>query len=444
MGDLFLREVVCDVDAFLSALAETAGKIKEGLGDTAGDVGEHKVRHLLVGLAETMGELVKHVLRHVRVGVDEAHEVCVRQGHEGRGGDGSCGGRAGALVEQGQLADDLAGAEDGDEILAAIIRGVAEFDLAINNNEQVLAGISFMEKGFAATEGLFRHQLGELSLILLGQASEELNRSDDAGLQCFLPFVNLSRRRRKNDNGNSQIRLSYVTEGIMVFMTAPQQKFPPRPRSKAARIDQAEAVNKALTSVYPDARCELDFTNPLELLVATMLSAQTTDVRVNSITPELFAEYPTPQAYADSDREHLESILRPLGFFRAKAKSLTGMGQALVERFDSEVPANLKDLVSLPGVGRKTANVVLGNAFDIPGITVDTHVNRLAGRLGWTRNTDAVKVEKDIAELLPEEEWTMACHRLIFHGRRICFARSPQCGICPIADLCPSAEIAGS
>lgn len=222
-------------------------------------------------------------------------------------------------------------------------------------------------------------------------------------------------------------------------MTAEQQRFPSRPRSKAARIEQAVAVNDVLASYYPDARCELDFTNPLELLVATVLSAQTTDVRVNSVTPELFAEYPSPQAYADADREHLESILRPLGFFRAKTKSLIGMGQALVDRFDSEVPSNVKDLVSLPGVGRKTANVVLGNAFDIPGITVDTHVGRLARRLGWSRNMDAVKVEKDIAQLLPEQEWTMACHRLIFHGRRICLARKPKCEICPIADLCPSA-----
>jgi len=227
----------------------------------------------------------------------------------------------------------------------------------------------------------------------------------------------------------------------MVFMTAEKQKYPPRPRSRAARIDQAAAVDKALTAFYPDARCELDFRNPLELLVATVLSAQTTDVRVNSITPELFAEYPDATAYANADREHLESILRPLGFFRAKAKSLIGMGRALVDDFDSEVPATLDELVTLPGVGRKTANVVLGNAFGIPGITVDTHVGRLARRLGWTRSENALQVEKDIGQLLPEEDWTMACHRLIFHGRRICLARRPLCGSCPIVDLCPSAQV---
>ncbi|WP_182353902.1 endonuclease III [Flaviflexus huanghaiensis] len=221
-------------------------------------------------------------------------------------------------------------------------------------------------------------------------------------------------------------------------MTGEKQKFPPRPRSKSARIEQAMAVNDALAAFYPDARCELDHRGPLELLVATVLSAQTTDARVNTVTPELFSTFPTAQAYAEADRESLESILRPLGFYRSKARALIGIGQELVDRFDSEVPDRLEDLVTLPGVGRKTANVVLGNAFGVPGITVDTHVGRLARRLGWSRHTDPVKVEKDIAELLPEEEWTMACHRLIFHGRQICVARRPKCDICPITDLCPS------
>lgn len=224
-------------------------------------------------------------------------------------------------------------------------------------------------------------------------------------------------------------------------MTVNKQIYPPRPRSKAARIEQAVAVNEALTRYYPDARCELDYTNPLELLVATVLSAQTTDVRVNSVTPELFARYPSAADYRDADREELESILRPLGFFRAKAKSLIGLGGALVEDYDGMVPGSLNELVKLPGVGRKTANVVLGNAFGIPGITVDTHVGRLSRRLGWSREEDPVKVEKDIAGLLPEEEWTMACHRLIFHGRRLCTARKPACDRCPIADLCPSFPI---
>lgn len=206
----------------------------------------------------------------------------------------------------------------------------------------------------------------------------------------------------------------------------------------AARREQAEAVNEALTTAYPDARCALDFTNPLELLVTTVLSAQTTDVRVNSVTPELFAEFPTAADYANARLERLEEILRPLGFFRAKAKSVQGLGARLESDYDGEVPATLADLVTLPGVGRKTANVVLGNAFGIPGITVDTHVGRLARRLGWSRETDPVKVEADIAKLLPEEEWTMACHRLIFHGRQICHSRKPACMECPIADLCPS------
>ncbi|TRW43262.1 endonuclease III [Georgenia yuyongxinii] len=211
-----------------------------------------------------------------------------------------------------------------------------------------------------------------------------------------------------------------------------------RPRSKRAAREQATAVDALLTEAWPDARCELDFTSPLELLVATVLSAQTTDVRVNQVTPILFAAYPDAPAYAAARREDLEEILRPLGFFRAKSAAVQGLGAALVADHGGEVPATLEELVRLPGVGRKTANVVLGNAFGIPGITVDTHVGRLARRLGWTAEKDPVKVEARIAELLPPEEWTMACHRLIFHGRRVCHARKPACGACALAELCPS------
>lgn len=205
-----------------------------------------------------------------------------------------------------------------------------------------------------------------------------------------------------------------------------------------ARVRRARRINRALGLRYPDAHCELDFTNPLQLLVATVLSAQTTDVRVNQVTPELFDRYPDALAYAQADRAFLQEMLRPTGFFRAKAESLIGIGQALVERFDGQVPGRLDDLVTLPGVGRKTANVVLGNAFGIPGITVDTHVGRLARRLGWTTEEDPVKVEQDLMVLLERPEWTMASHRLIFHGRRTCHARTPACGACPIAADCPS------
>ena len=204
------------------------------------------------------------------------------------------------------------------------------------------------------------------------------------------------------------------------------------------RVRRARRINRLLAVRYPDARCELDFTTPLELLVATVLSAQTTDVRVNQVTPELFAEYPDAQAYAEADRVELEELLRPTGFFRAKTEALRGIGRELVERFDGQVPDRLADLVTLPGVGRKTANVVLGDAFGIPGITVDTHVGRLARRLGWTTEEDPVKVEHDIGALIERSEWTMASHRLIFHGRRTCFARKPACGACPIAAECPS------
>lgn len=203
-------------------------------------------------------------------------------------------------------------------------------------------------------------------------------------------------------------------------------------------VRRARRIDRALAVRYPDARCELDFSTPLELLVATVLSAQTTDVRVNQVTPELFQTYPDARAYAEADRVELEELLKPTGFFRAKTQALIGLGQALVERFDGVVPRRLDDLVTLPGVGRKTANVVLGNAFGVPGITVDTHVGRLARRLGWTTEEDPVKVEQDIGSLLERRDWTMASHRLIFHGRRTCHARRPACGACPVASLCPS------
>lgn len=197
-------------------------------------------------------------------------------------------------------------------------------------------------------------------------------------------------------------------------------------------------MKRCLDDVYPDAHCELDFTTPLELLVAVVLSAQTTDVRVNLVTPALFKRYRTAADYAGADRTELEEYLRSTGFYRAKANSVMGLGAALVERFDGEVPAKLDDLVTLPGVGRKTANVVLGNAFDVPGITVDTHFGRLVRRWGWTAEEDPVKVEHAVGELIPRKEWTMLSHRVIFHGRRVCHAKKPACGACPLARDCPS------
>jgi endonuclease III len=212
----------------------------------------------------------------------------------------------------------------------------------------------------------------------------------------------------------------------------------PHAESRLALVRRARRANRELALAHPDARCELDFTTPLELLVATVLSAQTTDKRVNLTTPELFARYPDAAAYAAADREDLEDILRPTGFFRAKTQSLIGIGQALVERHNGEVPRTLEELVTLPGVGRKTANVVLGDAFGVPGLTVDTHFGRLARRLGWTTAEDPVVVETEVGGLVEKREWTMLSHRLIFHGRRVCFARKPACGACAIAGLCPS------
>ncbi|MFE2088204.1 endonuclease III [Streptomyces sp. NPDC059460] len=211
-----------------------------------------------------------------------------------------------------------------------------------------------------------------------------------------------------------------------------------KPESHLAMVRRARRINRELAEVYPYAHPELDFRNPFELLVATVLSAQTTDLRVNQTTPALFAAYPTPEDMAAAVPEELEEVIRPTGFFRAKTRSLIGLSAALRDNFGGEVPGRLADLVTLPGVGRKTANVVLGNAFGVPGITVDTHFGRLVRRWKWTEQEDPEKVEAEIAAIFPKSEWTMLSHRVVFHGRRICHARRPACGACPIAPLCPS------
>ncbi len=211
-----------------------------------------------------------------------------------------------------------------------------------------------------------------------------------------------------------------------------------RDRSRTALVRRARTIDKTLAATYPDAHIELDFTSPLELLVATILSAQSTDKRVNLITPEVFRRYPDAAAYAGADRTELETLITPTGFFRAKTNSLIMLGAELVERFDGQVPDTLKELVTLPGVGRKTANVVLGNAFGVPGITVDTHFGRLARRFGWTLATDPVQVEAEVQTLFVKADWTDLCHHVIWHGRRRCHARNPACGACPVAHWCPS------
>lgn len=203
-------------------------------------------------------------------------------------------------------------------------------------------------------------------------------------------------------------------------------------------IRRARRMNRSLAEAFPDVYCELDFTNPLELTVATILSAQCTDKRVNVTTPALFARFPGAEDYAGANRAELEELIRPTGFYRNKANSLIRLGAELVERFDGEVPATLDQLVTLPGVGRKTANVILGNAFGIPGITVDTHFGRLVRRWRWTEQTDPVKVEHAVGELVERRDWTLLSHRVIFHGRRVCHARKPACGVCVLARDCPS------
>ena len=204
----------------------------------------------------------------------------------------------------------------------------------------------------------------------------------------------------------------------------------------------APEVTARLKAAYPDARTELDWSNPLELLVATILSAQTTDVQVNRVTESLFSKYRTAEDYADSTPDELEENIRPTGFYRNKARSLRGMASALVEEHGGEVPRTMSELVALPGVGRKTANVVLGNAFGTnEGIVVDTHVRRVSGRLGLTEGSDPVKIEQELMRLVPEEDWTIFSHLLILHGRRTCKARKPDCPNCILNDICPSADL---
>jgi len=222
---------------------------------------------------------------------------------------------------------------------------------------------------------------------------------------------------------------------------APKRRRPGRSRDGETRLGlvrRARRMNRTLAVAFPHVYCELDFTTPLELAVATILSAQCTDVRVNQVTPALFARYPDARAYAEADRAELEEYIRSTGFYRNKANSLIGLGQALLERFDGEVPHRMEDLVTLPGIGRKTANVVLGNAFDVPGITVDTHFTRLVHRWRWTEETDPVKIEFAVGGLIERKEWTLLSHRVIFHGRRVCHARKPACGVCVLSADCPA------
>jgi len=201
---------------------------------------------------------------------------------------------------------------------------------------------------------------------------------------------------------------------------------------------RAKAIYRQLTKSYPNVRCELDYNSAFQLLVATVLSAQCTDKRVNQTTPALFKKYPNPKKMAKADLKDIQRLVKSTGFFRAKAKNIKGLSNKIMEEFDGDVPSNLDDLITLPGVGRKTANVVLGHAFGIPGITVDTHFGRLSRRFGWSKQSDPVKVEFEVGELIHEKEWTNLSQRMIWHGRRVCHARKPACGACPLAKLCPS------
>ncbi|MGW3952354.1 endonuclease III [Streptomyces sp. NPDC004752] len=237
------------------------------------------------------------------------------------------------------------------------------------------------------------------------------------------------------------VKKAVVKKTVAGAAVAEQAAVAVKPRkneSPAALVRRARRINRELAEVYPYAHPELDFENPFQLLIATVLSAQTTDLRVNQTTPILFAKCPTPEDLAAANPEEIEEILRPCGFFRAKTKSVIGLSKALTEQFGGEVPGRLEDLVKLPGVGRKTAFVVLGNAFGRPGITVDTHFQRLVRRWQWTEERDPDKIEAAVGALFPKSEWTDLSHHVIWHGRRICHARKPACGACPIAPLCPA------
>ena len=201
---------------------------------------------------------------------------------------------------------------------------------------------------------------------------------------------------------------------------------------------RAKAIYRQLTKNYPNVRCELDYNSAFQLVVATVLSAHCTDKRVNQTTPALFKKYPNPKKMAKADLKDIQRLVKSTGFFRAKAKNIKSLSNKIMEEFDGDVPSNLEDLITLPGVGRKTANVVLGHAFGIPGITVDTHFGRLSRRFGWSKQNDPVKVEFEVGELIPEKEWTNLSQRMIWHGRRVCHSRKPACGACPLAKLCPS------
>jgi endonuclease-3 len=201
---------------------------------------------------------------------------------------------------------------------------------------------------------------------------------------------------------------------------------------------RAKVIYRQLSKSYPNVRCELDYKDAFQLLVATVLSAQCTDKRVNQTTPALFKKYPNPQKMAKADLRDIQKLVKSTGFFRAKAKNIKGLSNIIAEQFDGNVPSNVEDLITLPGVGRKTANVVLGHAFGIPGITVDTHFGRLSRRFGWSKQNNPVKVEFEVGELIPKKEWINLSQRMIWHGRRVCHSRKPACGACALAKLCPS------
>ena len=258
------------------------------------------------------------------------------------------------------------------------------------------------------------------------------------------PRQPLSQRRPKVASRSKTVA---VTKPTKLLPGKPAAKKPPvakaaKPRGKPLPPADPTKLYEGLSALYPDAHCELDFANPFQLAVATILSAQCTDKRVNMVTPVLFAKYPTPESLARAKQEDVEEIIKSTGFFRNKAKSIIGMAGAVADTYGGQVPSTMEHLVNLPGIGRKTANVVLGNAFAInEGVVVDTHIARLSNRLGLTRESDPVKIEQELMKMFPRESWTMLAHLLIWHGRRVCDAKKPRCGECTLAAMCPSRQL---
>src|SRR5262245_49767476 len=463
LGQLLLGEVVMDVDAVVGSAAEPARQVEQRLRDPSGYIGEHQVGDDIAGLAEPGGELVEQGPGDARLILEPAQQLVVAQAHQGAGRDRGGRRRSRTGIEQGQLAEHLSRSQDGQQVLAAVGGGPAELDLAVGDDVEAIPGVAFVEEHVAASDSGLRHRGSQRSGGIVIERREERCLTEHVVVHGSSSWPAQPTRRipgygsRVGRSRGSQSDVSPARPGKEYRQSPPDiaattSSEPPHTledvsasskpivplKPPTTLVRRARKMNRVLAETYPDARCELDFETPFQLLIATVLSAQTTDKRVNMVTPILFRRYPDAPALAAAERVGVEEIIQPTGFFRAKTNSILKLSQALCDNFGGEVPGRLKDLVTLPGVGRKTANVVLGNAFGVPGITVDTHFNRLSRRFGWTEETDPDKIEAEVGMLFPRRDWTLLSHHLTWPGRRCCHARRPACGACPLARWCPS------